>query len=153
MATRGGRKPAPTALKVVRGDRPSRINHNAPPTVPPSGEVPPPAWLNEVAAEVWTRILPQLAAKRIMDEAHLELFAQGCQAIGLFQDAARLVNDQGIIVNNGNGKVKNPAFQVMRDSFTVTLHWSREFGLTPSAQSGITVRELEEGAADQILSG
>ena len=151
MGARGVR-PAPTALKVVRGDRPSRINRNAPPTVPP-GEVAPPEWLTEVALDVWHRLLPQLDQKRIVDAAHLEFFAQGCQAVAMFQDAARRVNEGGIVVKTDHGMVKNPAFQVMRDSFTMTLQWSREFGLTPSAQSGITVRELEEGAADQILSG
>lgn len=151
MGKRGVR-PAPTALKVVRGDRPSRINSNAPPIVPPDGELPAPEWLTEVAAEVWDEILPQLSAKGIMDEGHLHLFAQGCQAIASFRTASAEVLDGGVTITTEHGRVKNPAFQVMRDSFAMTLQWSREFGLTPSAQSGITVRELEEGAAAKILS-
>jgi phage terminase small subunit len=57
-----GPAPAPTALKLVKGTHPSRVNRKEP--KPAEREVKPPSWLEGVALEVWRYYAPDLVPRR-----------------------------------------------------------------------------------------
>jgi phage terminase small subunit len=63
-----GRRPTPTALKIIRGNPGKRaINHAEP--KPPAGPLERPEHLDEVAAAEWDRIVPILAAMGVATTA------------------------------------------------------------------------------------
>ena len=81
MATRG-RKPLPTAIKLLEGDRGKGrrpINKNEP--TPSQENVKCPAWLMPEAKKEWKRLAPALMAMGILTDHDLEAFA------GFYRDA------------------------------------------------------------------
>ena len=75
MATRG-RKPKPTALKVLEGNPGKRpLNDREP--VPPKGTLKCPAWLLPEAKKEWKRLAPALEAMGVLTMACL-LYTSRC---------------------------------------------------------------------------
>jgi P27 family predicted phage terminase small subunit len=144
MSRRGGPAPAPTKLKVIKGEKPSRINQREPkPEAPPSA---PSAleWLSPAAKAVWDSLVPQLHAKGLFTDWDQETFAVFCEAVVHHRLACEATDGSAILVRGAHGNfVKNPALQIVRDCAQTIRAFAQEFGLTPSARSGI---ELPEGA-------
>ena len=59
-----GRKPKPTALKLLDGTRADRINHDEPAMSPASIE--PPDWLDETARAHWGDLAPVLQSSGLL---------------------------------------------------------------------------------------
>ena len=80
MATRG-RKPKPTAMKILEGNPGKRpLNVNEP--VPPVGNIKCPTWLLPEAKKEWKRLAPSLEAMGVLTMADLTAFEGYCQAYG-----------------------------------------------------------------------
>ena len=78
MAARG-RKPKPTALKVLEGNPGKRpLNDHEP--IPPKGELKCPSWLLPEAKKEWKRLASSLEAMGVLTMADLTAFAGYCQA-------------------------------------------------------------------------
>lgn len=111
-----GPKPKPTALKILEGAQPCRINRDEPPFVP--GSVEPPDWMtgekHALALELWNEVVPILAAGRVLsvgDRSNLILLCL------LYQRWRTDFDDRKAI-----------------DQY---VRLSLEFGLTPSSRSRI----------------
>jgi P27 family predicted phage terminase small subunit len=154
MAKDKGPRARPVPLKLREGERPDRRPRN-PPTAPIAATAPlPPEHLSDVAAETWNRLAPQLHSKGLLTEWDLEMFGIGCEAYAKWRRASQLVNDSDVLIRGYRGSlVRNPASQVARENGEVVLRWAREFGLTPSARSGIDLGEGDDdGALNRLLS-
>lgn len=154
MGKRGPR-PAPTGLRLVKGERASRINTNEP--LPKEGlPVCPDEATDEVRA-IWHYTLDQLDHMKIVTLADRDALYAYCEAVYLHRYASHAIKEEGILVIGANGGMcKNPALQVQRDAATLIKSFSQEFGLTPSARSSIklTVNEgSKEAGAARLLSG
>lgn len=136
MGSRGPR-PAPTALKLLRGEvHKDRINTDEP--VPPAGPVEAPAHLNDDAKEVWDHTVKQLTAMRVLAPADRDALFAYCEAVAMHRRASRLLDDSAILIKAENGNmIPNPAVRVQRDAAVIMRGYAQEFGLTPSARSGI----------------
>jgi P27 family predicted phage terminase small subunit len=64
-----------------------------------------------------------------------------CSAVAQHAAAVALVNNSGTLIQSGGRAVKNPALQVVRDQAAIIRSLARDFGLTPSARSGISLGE------------
>ena len=85
MATRG-RKPKPTAMKILEGNPGKRpLNENEP--VPPKGEIKSPAWLLPEAKKEWKRLAPSLEAMGVLTMADWTAFQGYCQAYARWKEA------------------------------------------------------------------
>src|SRR5688572_22964262 len=73
-----GRRPQPTALKVLRGNPGQRPLNDAEPR-PPAGEARPPASLSRIAASVWAEIAPACVAMGTLTPADVTAFATLCE--------------------------------------------------------------------------
>ena len=156
MGERGPR-PAPTALKMVRGDRPSRIAQ-AEPEAPVSPEPPPaPDDLGEEAAEVWARHAPMLHAQAVLTEWDLEALARFCEAVVMARHAYRSLLEDGLsIPGDAGGQVRNPAAATWQAAANAVRQFAQEFGMTPSARSRISAAPrkpaTDEAEAAAVLS-
>jgi len=135
---RTGPAPKPTALRVLHGDRRSRIND----AEPRPRDLPPlkPAWLSPLAAEEWDRIAPDLAAMGTVKRIDAMGLAAYCEAVARLITGAKLVAEAGPLLVDRDGKVRrNPAVAQARDASYEMRMWAREFGFTPSARSPLRI--------------
>lgn len=129
---------APTALRLLRGDQDSRINHNEPVVREAIPE--PPDTLTDAVREVWEYTLRELIYMKIAAAADRDALVCYCEAVVTHRRAsAALAN--GDILTNGDrgGKIRHPALQIQRDAAQTIRGFAQEFGLTPSARAGIVM--------------
>jgi P27 family predicted phage terminase small subunit len=156
-----GPAPAPTALKVVRGTRESRVNRAEP--RPGAKPVTRPRWLSPRARRVWDRLAPDLLAKGVLTSWDVDAFADFCSMVVLNQDAIADLSKNGTsltVVDRelGDGTViyrviKNPAWQVARESTVLITTLGGRFGLNPSDRSQLQVKGDEDAGkgAERLL--
>lgn len=149
---RRGPAPSPTSLRVLKGDRPYRINQ----AEPKPRDRPPerPAWLSVKAAAEWERIIPDLTAMGTAKAVDAMGLAAYCEAVALMETLAELVTRAGplLIGRDGNAH-KNPAVSQLRDASAAVRMWAREFGFTPAARQPLKVEIDHHGlSAERLLS-
>jgi P27 family predicted phage terminase small subunit len=158
---RRGVPPAPTALKILHGVKPSRVNHGEP--KPDSGEVVPPRVLDSRAQEIWDRLAPDMIRKGVLTTWDVDSFATFCSMVVVNQDAVRDVEENGtscttVVREMGDGTIiyelrKNPAWQVARESATLIVTLGGRFGLNPSDRSQLSMGEASRDEDDDLLTG
>jgi P27 family predicted phage terminase small subunit len=134
----------------LRGVQPKRINFDEP--VPLERAINRPEWLSDLAAEEWNRVAPHLVAMRVVTEADLTALCVYCEAVARWRRLAELVARSAPVIQRDGGVVKNPLYSQVRDAATEVRVWAREFGLTPSARSGIRVEHVFSGDASRLLT-
>ncbi|MFD8496325.1 phage terminase small subunit P27 family [Amycolatopsis sp. NPDC059657] len=156
-----GKPPAPTALKILHGTKPSRINQNEP--VPDTATVVPPRELDHRAQEIWDRLAPDLIRKGVLTAWDVDSFATFCTMVVVNQDATRDVEQNGtsittLVRETHDGTCiydlrKNPAWQVARESATLIVTLGGRFGLNPSDRSQLSLPPVEESGkgAERLL--
>ena len=155
MGAKGGQPPLPTKLKMVRGDRNSRIPKNEPQPDSLRLRAPKPlAWMSADAKRVWSSLAKQLWQLGVLTEVDYDSFAVFCEAVVHHRQACRLVDASAVLVADQHGNLrKNPALQVVRDSASILRGMAQEFGLTPSARAGIVLPESADfDEARRLLS-
>ena len=142
MATRG-RKPLPTAIKLLEGDRGKGrrpINKNEP--TPSQENVKCPAWLMPEAKKEWKRLAPALMAMGILTDHDLEAFAGYCQAYARWREAEEFLSQHGTIFKTPSGYVQQvPQVSIAMQNLKIMQSFCAEFGLTPAsfcAEFGLT---------------
>jgi len=127
-----GPKPKPTALKVLEGVHPFRINGDEPSFRP--GSDAPPDWLAGLALEHWRELAPMLSESRVLSVGDRSGLALLCLLYQQWRD------------DPSDLKVVNQYVRL-----------SLEFGLTPSSRSRIKVSpeksKDEVQALDEFLGG
>lgn len=147
-----GRKPKPTALKVVTGNPGKRpLPEDEPKPTNEIGKAP--FWLSEEGAEYWEYVVGILGelqgvAKK-PDEAAAAMFAQ---AIADYREADDALSDNGSNYQDVETKAGgvmtriHPAVGVRKDAMAQIMKICAEFGLTPSARTRVKV---DLGAEDK----
>ena len=136
MATRG-RKPKPTALKLLEGNPGKRpINEHEP--VPPKGTVKCPTWLEPEAKKEWKRLAPSLEAMGVLTQADLTAFAGYCQAYARWKEAEEVISQHGSIFQTPSGYVQQvPQVSIAQQNLKIMQSFCSEFGLTPATRARI----------------
>lgn len=151
-----GPAPAPTALKLVKGERKDRINHREP---KPRGGMPtPPADLSEAVRAVWDYTVAEIEIMRTATPADRDLLRAYCEIVVAHQRAAKLLEQSDLLVADNRGTVRtNPAWRALRDSALAMKTLGAEFGLSPRSRSEFEAPEerIQHGASDpaRLLSG
>lgn len=162
-----GRKPVPTALKLVKGERPDRMNTDEP--MPEEG-IPKCPVKTPAVVDVWNYTVQQLTAMRVLTMADRDLLLAYCQAVVMHREASRLLAQDGYILGHAvyefDGQeiadrpklVTHPAVKLQREAAATIKAFGTEFGLTPAARTRIRVgdqkaSEQQEQGAGRLLSG
>ena len=145
---RRGPSPAPTALKLLRGERrPSRVNYDEP---KPLFHLPAkPAGLSAGAALVWERVIAELGHTGVITVADADVLRAYAEAVDRYASAAEALAASGPLIRGARAGelIKNPLHQIVRDNAMLMLALARELGTTPSARSGLrSPRTAEPGA-------
>ncbi len=127
------RAPKPTPLKLLHGDRKSRINRAEPRPRDLEPERPP--WLSPYAVEEWERLGPDLVEMGVVKRVDSTLLAVYCEAVALWRILLEAVAADGLTVTDRDGGTrKNPAVAQAQAQLNAVRLLGREFGLSPSAR-------------------
>lgn len=158
-----GPAPAPTALKLVRGDRASRVNDAEP--LPDDEEILPPEWLRPEAIEVWNEYGPRLERKHVLTSWDVEQFAGWCDAVVLRRIAAKHLETEGAVVEQkvfnrqgteeiGSRSVRSEWLGVWKDANSVIAQIGARYGMTPSERGQLKVDDgRSKNPKGRLLSG
>jgi phage terminase small subunit len=121
-----GRKPIPTALKIVRGNPGKRpLNRNEPKVNLVQGKPLPPAWIKGSARSEWNIQIGYLIKNKVLAENELSKLARYCYLHGEFVKDARV------------GRPMNAAMIARIEALASDL------GIGPSARTRIKVSPAE----------
>ena len=132
-----GRKPKPTAVKMLEGNPGKRKLNTKEPT-PGKGMPDCPKWLLPEAKEEWNRLCDKLNQMGVLTEIDRSAFAAYCQAYARWKEAQDHINSEGATYETENGmKRPNPYVAISNTEQRLMMSAASEFGLTPSARSRI----------------
>ena len=138
-----GRKPTPTALRVLRGN-PRKHPLNAREPMPGPLALEAPAWLDPSAAAEWRRLAPLLGRLGVLTETDADALAAYCEAFTTWRQATQKVRQGGMVVVRPDGvAVVSPWVKVAQEAMTQLRALLIEFGMTPSARSRIHAAPVE----------
>ena len=151
MAIRG-RKPLPTALKELEGDRgKGRRPLNKDEPKPPQDNVKCPDWLMPEAKKEWKRLAPSMIAMGILTEHDMEAFAGYCQAYARWKEAEEFITQHGTIVKTPSGYWQQvPQVSIAQTYLKVMNRFAEQFGLTPASRSRIIADTTGGGSEDEL---
>lgn len=138
-----GRRPQPTALRVLRGNPGKRRYNKNEPVMPPieqDFEVPPvELQADAVACDEWRRVVKLLRDAKVITKAERAVVIALCQQWSRYLEASASIAKAGLVVKGpGGGPITNP---YLRISDTALAHCQRmwaELGLTPSSRSKVS---------------
>ena len=144
-----GRKPKPSALKILYGNPGKRpLNKNEP---KPPPEIPdPPDHLDDVAKKEWSRITKLLSDLKLISQLDMAGVAAYCVAFSRWADAEKKVAKHGIIVMSPDKKfpMKSPYLSVAEAAMEAMRKMLGEFGLTPTSRARLHVPTAPEELDD-----
>lgn len=156
-----GRKPRPTAIKILEGEpNKDRINLNEP--KPRLGRPGCPTHLSDAAKYEWYRIVPELEALGLLTQIDRAALAGYCQAYGRWVMAERKLSElssmsadkMAYLYKTTKGDlVINPLLSVANKAMEQMHKFLVEFGMTPSSRSRISIAASDsEDELDKLLN-
>jgi P27 family predicted phage terminase small subunit len=143
ISTMRGRKPVPTALKVVRGNPGGRPLNEDEPT--PQGDAEMPDYLTPGAAAHWPVVADQLRAAGLLTSVDTHALAMYCEAFARWRHANDQIAKNGPIVKTPTGyPVQSPYLGIANTAHTQMQKLLVEFGMTPSSRSRVTKTSGDE---------
>jgi len=122
-----------------------RLNKNEP--KPAADAITPPDWVCGKSLEKWQEVVPKLVGMGVMTNADIDTIARYCTMYEQFVkylDQVRRGLDV-LVIRDDSGKVKymqsTPAATMLTKLAASMLRIEQEFGLTPSARSGISAAQ------------
>jgi P27 family predicted phage terminase small subunit len=131
-----GRRPQPTALKVLRGN-PSKTKLNEHEPKPPQGEVKAPNGLTKAAKRVWRELAPICLAMGTLTPADVRPFATLCELQATLLTASAEKDTDGFRVLGPLGA--HAAIRLERETAQAIRPYYALFGLEPISRARIHV--------------
>lgn len=129
MAT--GRRPAPTNVKLLRGDRTSRIPDAEP--VPRTVDPEPPEWATESWLAIWTATVTELRHLGILYAAEQAAIVALVTAIHEYERLAKVLVGAPAVTRSEKGTPEtNPLGRALRPCSAEVSRWASHFGLSRS---------------------
>jgi P27 family predicted phage terminase small subunit len=162
-----GRKPRPTALKILHGEpNKNRINTREP--KPTALKTTCPSHLSQYAKAEWRRIVPELEGMGIFTKIDRAALSAYCQAYGRWVDCELKIKEiQAEAAKNGKDSINayllktqsgniiiNPLMSVSNRALEQMRQFLTEFGLTPVSRTRINTDAdtRKEDEFEELLS-
>ena len=145
----GSARSRPTKLKVLAGERTSRLNHDEP--LPPDGVPQCPSSDPKVRA-VWDYTVEQLRVMRVITMADRDALHVYCQAVVMHDEAAEQLRSEGMFLNTPKGPMRNAATMVMKECAQTIRQMAHSFGMTPQARSAIKMGDQSPAEAPKAAA-
>ncbi|MFE2843864.1 phage terminase small subunit P27 family [Streptomyces scopuliridis] len=102
----------------------------------------------DVASTEWRRVVPVLEVAAGIGEVDHATVKDLCVCVARIDQAERDLSERGLMVTAERGTVKNGAATIATQYRTQLARYIREFGLSPSARTAITVPDPEDDDSD-----
>jgi P27 family predicted phage terminase small subunit len=135
---RSGRKPTPTALKLLRGNPGRRpLNENEP---KPKAALPkPPDHLSPVAKQEWRRAGRLLQSMGLISDLDLAAFALYCTAWARWVEAEQALSTYGVMLKSPQGfPIQSPYLSVANRAMDQIRSLLSEFGMSPATRTRVS---------------
>jgi P27 family predicted phage terminase small subunit len=133
-----GRKPNPTAIKILRhnpGRRP--LNRNEPAPARARDLTAPPALLG-AAADEWRRIAPKLHRLGLLTEIDDAALTAYCITWARWLEAETQIREHGMVLKTRKGApILSPYVAIAARTMQQLRAWLEQFGMTPSSRSRV----------------
>lgn len=133
-----GRKPKPTAQKILEGNpgkRPLNKDEPKPDAAPEAGA--PPKYLSPRAKAEWRRLYEPLRRCGLLTVADLSAFGAYCASYGRYEEAEEIANKGMLTTTPNKHKQAHPCVAISRQERLMMKAFMVEFGLTPASRSRI----------------
>ena len=145
-----GRKPKPTALKVLEGN-PGKRELNRFEPKPGKGMPVCPEWLLDDAKDEWNRLADKMNQMGILTEVDQAAFAAYCQAWARWKEAQQMIEINGATFVTDKGYLQQSTWVgIANTNQKLMMQAASEFGLTPSSRSKIVAANDKNEAADEM---
>lgn len=144
-----GRKPIPTALKLLRGNPGKRPLNRDEPT--PALEMPdPPALLEGEALAKWRELTALLAEAQILTRLERDALTVYCQTWAEWTAATRKLQKFGSVIKAPSGyPVQSPYVAIANQAKLHLRGLLADFGMTPSARARVSKATPKTAAGDR----
>lgn len=140
-----GPAPMPTNIKILTGNRGKRPLNSAEPKPGVMIDKNPPDYLDELAAEKWRELVPELENIGVLTSADRVALEALCNAYSLYVQACQMVQKKGLITKGLNDiPYQNPYLKIVDNQSKIMKGYLQEFGLTPSARTRVKVNPPTE---------
>jgi P27 family predicted phage terminase small subunit len=134
-----GRRPKPTALKLLSGNPGHRPLNQAEPQ--PARVLPqPPNFLGPAARAKWNEMAPELHRIGLLTAVDGDALAIYCTLWARLAEAEAILEREGLVIEGEKGRGAHPAAAIARDCRTQLRAFAVEFGLTPAARSRLSIK-------------
>jgi P27 family predicted phage terminase small subunit len=134
-----GRKPKPSALKMLEGNPGKRrLNESEP---QPGGIPTCPKSLDKAARAEWKRVSKELVAIGLLTSVDRAVLASYCQAWSRWTQATEAFNTKPVLVvaTKTGYPIQNPLIGIINTAADQMRKLAAELGLSPSARSRLSV--------------
>lgn len=153
---RRGPPPTPTSILAARGSRRASArpdSHAVSESLARIGDLDPPAsLLSDRAIEIWSDTVEVLRSLDVLADSDREQLAIYCEAMATAEEAAQLLEKEGLTYETPSGQLKpHPAITIRLQHRALANRIAQQFGLTPSARASIRPRNAGELPKDPDL--
>lgn len=136
-----GRKPVPTEERQRRGEQPPR-----PPVVVGGRSRPPmPHGLTPRMQTAWRTVVEDLEHASILDRADWAVIEAFSVAVGRAREARAIVNREGILASNSQGRVAHPALGIEERAWKEVRQLAEQLPLSPWGRARLGLKGNPEG--------
>lgn len=150
MVSNRGRKPTPTALRVLRGNpgrRPLPENEPTPPT--PEKLPAPPSYLQGKARKEYFRLGRTLLKAGLLTELDVPMLVLYCEYWQRYREAEEQLEKYGaVLVGQNKIPFQSPYLAISNRAKAEARKILVEFGMSPSARTRVKVANGGEGKGD-----
>lgn len=141
-----GRKPKPTALKLITGNPGKRALPVGEPKLEPS-EPSAPDFLNAEAKVEWKRVCHELYLAGVMTELDRGILAAYCQSYGLWERAEKALAKMAfadpdnfglLMMTAAKNAINNPLIGIANKAKGDMARYASELGITPSSRTRVS---------------
>ncbi len=157
-----GRKPEPTAIRVLHGDR-KATRPKGPPLSPSCPQEP--RWIDLLpgrdsctlradCGRLWAALVPELDRHGVLARVDVVLVVDAVVCAARIRQCERLLSRGGLTVETERGVVKNPVTSIVAAYRTQLRSYVGELGLSPSSRSRLPwdVAEEDDGVFSELFS-
>lgn len=146
--------PQPTALKLLKGVRPNRINKSEPKPPAVTGVIPK-GWalhMSDGAKRFWQKNAPVLARLGVLTEVDLEAFRTMAEIHAQIVQCNSVIKRRGVVYENDKGNpVTRPEANLLIKLEAQYREYSKQFGMVPGERSRLHAGGDTEAEADSDL--
>lgn len=147
-----GRKPKPTKLKVIEGNRGKRpLNKNEP--KPARGSLRPPSYLRgKVARAEWRFMVAEMDRVGIFTKLDRDVLACYCVAVERWIQAEDALREQVFTEQTTSGnRIQNPLVGVANRAMDLVRKFASELGMSPTSRTRLSTLKGDELDLEDIL--